>query len=97
MQKKPTNEVLTWILLYADDISLAYDAAEKLREAVTTTNAIFLRWGLAISMYKTKVLVVSRNAVAQAADSVMTLLGDQLEVMSHFSHVSSVFTSDCTL
>ena len=49
-----------WILLYADDISLACDTAEKLREAVNTMNAIFLRWGLTISTKKTKVLIVGR-------------------------------------
>ena len=46
--KNPTEEVLMWILLYADDISLACDTAEKLREAVITMDAIFLRWGLTI-------------------------------------------------
>jgi len=43
--KKPTEEVLMWILMYADDISLACDTAEKLRVAVTTMDATFLRWG----------------------------------------------------
>ena len=63
------------ILMYADDISLACDTAEKLRVAVTTMDATFLRWGLTISTKKTKVLVVGRNAAAQAADSVITLRG----------------------
>ena len=67
-----------WILLYADDISLACDTADKLREAVITMDATFLRWGLTISTKKTKVLVVGRNAAAQAADSVITLCGDPL-------------------
>ena len=40
----------------------------------------------------------SRNAAAQAADSVITLRGDQLEVVvSHFKYLGSVLTSDCTL
>ena len=86
-----------WILLYADDISLACDTADKLKEAVTTMDATFLRWGLTISTKKTKVLVVGRNAAAQAADSVITLRGDPLEVVSHFKYLGSVFTSDCTL
>ena len=70
--KNPTEEVLMWILLYADDISLACDTAEKLRAAVITMDATFLRWGLTISTKKIKVLVVGRNAAAQAADSVIT-------------------------
>lgn len=95
--KKPTEEVLMWILMYADDISLACDTAEKLRVAVTTMDATFLRWGLTISTKKTKVLVVGMNAAAQAAESVITLRGDQLEVVSQFEYLGSVFNSDCTL
>jgi len=82
--KNFTEEVLMWILLYAGDISLACDTAEKLREAVITMDSTFLRWGLTISTKKTKVLVVGRNAAAQAANSVITLRGDPLEVVSHF-------------
>ncbi len=40
---------------------------------------------------------VGRNVAAEAADSVVTLRGHQLEVVSHFKYLSSVFTSDCTL
>ena len=73
---------------YADDISLACDTAEKLRVAVTTMDATFLPWGFTISTYKkTKVLVVGRNAAAQAADSVITLQGDQSEVVSQFKYL----------
>ncbi len=53
--------------------------------------------GLTISTKKTKVLVVGRNAAAQTADSVITLRGDPLEVVSHFKYLGSVFTSNCTL
>ncbi len=95
--KKPTEEVLMWILMYANDISLACDTAEKLRVAVTTMDATFLRWGLTISTKKTKVLVVSRNAAAQAADSVIMLRGDQVEVVFQFKYLGSTFNSDCTL
>jgi len=83
--------------MYADDISLACDTAEKLRVAVTTMDATFLRWGLTISAKKTKVLVVGRNVAAQAAESVITLREDQLEVVSQFKYLGSVFNSDCTL
>ncbi len=54
--------------LYADDISLACNTAQKFREAVITMDATFLPWGLKISTKKTKVLVVGRNAAAQAAE-----------------------------
>ena len=39
----------------------------------------------------------SRNAAAKAAGSVITLRGDQLEVVSQFKYLGSVLTSDCTL
>lgn len=42
--KNLTEEVLVWILLYADDISLACDTADKLRPAVTTMDDTFLPW-----------------------------------------------------
>ena len=64
--KKPTEEVLMWILIYADDISLACDTAEKLRVAVTTMDATFLRWGLTISTKKTKVLVVGKKCCSSS-------------------------------
>ena len=42
-------------------------------------------------------LVVGRSDAAQAADSGITLRGDQLEVVSQFKFLGSIFTSDCTL
>ena len=69
------DEFLMWTLLNAADISLACNHAEKLREAVFTMDATFLRWGLTISANKTKVLVVSRIAAVETAFSVM-LHGD---------------------
>ena len=60
-------------------------------------DATFSGWGLTISIKNTNVLVVGRNAAAQAADSVITLRGDQLEMVSHFRYLGRVLTSDCTL
>ena len=45
-------------------------------------DATFLLWGVTFSIKKTKVLVIGRNVAAQAADSVIMLHGDQLEVVS---------------
>ncbi len=53
-----------WILLYADDISLACDTAEKLSEAVTTMDAIFLRWGT-YNQYKEDQSAVCRQNAAE--------------------------------
>ena len=46
---------------------------------------------------KTKVLAAGKNAAAQAADSVITLHRDQLEMVSHFKYLGSIFIFDCTL
>ena len=60
------TNVTMWILLYADDISLVCDTAEKLK-AVTIMDATFLCRVLTItgSTKKTEMLTVSRNAAAQ--------------------------------
>ena len=64
-----------------------------LRAAVTIMDATFLPWGLTISTKKTKVLVAGRDAAAQAAGAVITLQGDQLEIVSQFKYLGSIFTS----
>ena len=64
-----TEEELMWILLYADDTSLICDTAEKLREAVTVMDVTFLRWGLAISTQKGKVLAAMLQLKMQSQSS----------------------------
>ena len=49
-----------WILLCADDICLACDTAEKLKEAVITMDATVLCWGLTFNTKKTKGLCVDK-------------------------------------
>ena len=95
--RKPTHEKLMWILMYADDISLGCDDVDSLRTAVTLTDTVFTHWGLTISFKKAKVLIVGRDAEAQASNAVNTVRGDNLEVVSSFKHVGSMFTSDNTL
>ena len=50
-----------------------------------------------LSTKKTKVLVVGRDAAAQNAEPVIMMRGEQLEVVSQFKDLGSIFTSDCTL
>ena len=87
--KNPADEELMWILLYADDISLTCDTAEKLREAGNVMDATFLCWGLTISTKKTKVLVVGRDAAAQNAESIIMMHVEGLEVVSRFKHLAA--------
>jgi len=52
---------------------------------------------LTVSTAKTKLLVVGRDADAQAANLSITLRGDLLEVVSKFRYLGSMITSDNTL
>jgi hypothetical protein len=52
------EEDLMWILLYADDIALMSDDPDKLRDLVTALDSACRRWGLLISVGKTKTLTV---------------------------------------
>ena len=70
--------------------------ASKKWQHVMQYTATHLHWGLTISIKKTKVLVVGRDAAAQNAEPVIMMRGEQLEV-SQFKYLGSIFTSDCTL
>jgi hypothetical protein len=52
------EEELLWILLYVDDIALLSDDPGKLRDMVTALDLAFRRWGLLISVAKTKTMTV---------------------------------------
>ena len=95
--RNPTEEELLWILLYADDISLVCDDITNLSRAVALMDNTFSQWGLTISTQKTKVLVVGRDAEQQAANAIISIRGDKLEVVSPFKYLGSIFTSDGTI
>ena len=54
----------------------------------------FSQWGLTISTEKTKVPVVGRDAEQQAANAIISIRGDKLEVVSSFKYLGSIFTSE---
>ena len=68
--RKPTHEELMWILMYADDISLVCDDVDNLRTAVTLMDTTSTQWCLTISTRKTQVLIVGRDAEAEASNAV---------------------------
>ena len=78
----------------ADDISLVRDDIKSPRAAVTLMDATFVQWGLAISTKKTKVLGMGRDAVGQSFDAVIVIRGEELEIVSQFTYLGSIFTSD---
>ena len=95
--RNATEEELLWILLYADDISLVCDGITNLSRAVALMDNTFSQWGLTISTQKTKVLVVGRDAEQQAANAIISIRDDKLEVVSSFKYLGSIFTSDDTI
>ena len=93
---RPTHEAFMWILMYADDISLVCDDVDNLRNAVTLMDTLFTQWALTPAK-KPKVLIVGRDAEAQASNAVITIRGDNLEVVSSFKYLGSMFAFDNTL
>ena len=92
--RNPDAEELMWILLYADDISLVCDNIESLRAAVTIMDATFVLWGLTISIEKTKVLAVGKDAAEQSPHAVIIISGEVLEVIFQPKCLGSMFTHD---
>ena len=77
--RNPTKEVLMWILLYADDISLACDTAEKLKEAAITMDATVLCWGLTLNTKKTKALCIDKMQLKLQIQNVLYPFWPQAE------------------
>ena len=57
----------------------------------------FSQWGLTISTQKTKMLVVGHDAEQQAANAIISIRGDKLEVVSSFKYLGSIFTFDAKI
>ena len=91
---KPTDEQLMWIFMYTDDIALLAEDTASLKAAIELLDAVFSDWGLTVSTSKTKILVIERDSDTQAATLDIKLRGDNLEVVSKFKYLGSIFTSD---
>jgi hypothetical protein len=92
--KKPDCAMLVWILTYADDITLVCSSQGGLQQSLQAVFAVFKKWGLLVSVPKTKILVVSKAVVEPPS---VILDGEQVEVVQKFTCLGSVFTSDNTL
>ena len=95
--RNPTHEELVWILMYADDICLIADNPESLRQAITAMDAAFLTFGLTVSTQKTKILLVGKDAETYASNLHVLVCGTELEVVSEFKYLGSVFSADNTV
>ena len=93
------EEVLLWILLYADDIALMSDDPDKLRDMVTALDAAFQRWGLLISVGKTKTLTVyvPRPGEEPVAVPVIFIGTQQVEHVKQFKYLGQIIASDGTV
>ena len=95
--KNPTHSELVWILMYADDICLIANNPDNLRQAITAMDAAFLTYGLTVSTQKTKVLVVGKEAEVHAANLQIPIRGAELEVVTEFQYLGSIFSADNTV
>lgn len=84
--------------MYADDVAVITDDADTLRVAVELLHSTFSERGLIVGTAKTKLLIVGRDADAQAADLNIALREDRLEAaaVSKFKYTGSVITADNT-
>jgi hypothetical protein len=90
------EEDLLWILLYADDIALMSDDPKKLQDIVTALDSAFRRWGLLISVAKTKTLTVHVPMPGEGPVAVPVIfIGTQRgELVDKFKHLGQVIASD---
>ena len=77
------------LLLLADDITVCTDTAEALAQALHVLEAVCLRWGMRVSVAKTKLM-----RAGPGADPVVSLGGSQLEVVPTVKYLGSWFASD---
>jgi hypothetical protein len=90
------EEDLLWILLYADDIALMSDDADKLQRMVTALHLAFQRWGLLISVGKTKSMTIYVPRLGEEPPpKPIIYVGDQrIEHVNKFKYLGQIISSD---
>ena len=90
---------VVWMLMYADDISLACDSPENLQRALAEMHEEFKQWGMRISVAKTKILVA--GAVPNDSPALSSQLDEQqlntVQVFKYLGLPGRVFTTDNSL
>ena len=84
------GEVVMNILAYADDLILAANSVSELQGNVDGLNAACEEFGMKISVGKTKVMHVGKSR----KEIVCSLNGEQLEQVSEFNYLGTVFAED---
>ena len=80
-----------------DDIALITESVAELTGSLDMLDTVFSEWGLTVSTSKTKVLIVGRDAEAQAAELNIEIRGDRIQVVPEFKYLGSMFSADNTL
>ncbi len=93
------EEDLLWILLYAHDVALVSEDPDKLRDMVTALDSAFQRWGLLISVGKTKTLMVCIPSPGEGPVAVQVIfIGTQrVEHVKPFKYLGQITASDGTV
>jgi len=81
--------------MYTDDIVLMCDSASSLCSATLEVQRIMKQWGMAVSIEKSKALVVSRSSDIELP--IIIIDGQQMEVVEKCTYLGSIFTSDNSL
>jgi hypothetical protein len=84
------GEVIMKILAYADDLTLLADNADDLQRGIDCLNVACEEYGMKISVGKTKVMHVGKSR----KEVVCSLNGEQLEQVSEFKYLGTMFSED---
>jgi len=84
------GEVIMKILAYADDLTLLADNADDLQRGIECLNVACEEYGMKISVGKTKVMHVGKAR----KEVVCSLNGEQLEQVSEFKYLGTIFSED---
>ena len=86
---KPEGTLLLQALLYADDTVLLAESQGQLQHMVDALHAACTRWGMEISVEKTKVLPLGNTGPL-----VISIAGQSVETVSSFNYLGSTINSD---
>ena len=90
----PFRRIIAWIL-YADDMVVWADSAERLQLLVTILAERLAACGLLLSATKSKVMVTG-GATDAALPTPITINGEALEVVLHFRYLGTIISADGT-
>ena len=82
-------------LLYADDIVLMADSADKLQEMIDEVERFCSEWRLGLNARKSKIMVVAPNGSVESNDNEPTYNfgGTPLEVVTEYKYLGVIFTN----